>query len=149
LGAIPLALLSDRIGLRKVVLFPVLVVTILGVALLPLVAGSSLIWVLMIVIGVSRDGFMAVCLTMSTETEGIGVMYAGTAMGLVQTIMNLGNFISPPLGNSLASPANPASPYPFFLWAGFGLLALVAFFFVKETGWKHRELEPVELSSVP
>jgi MFS family permease len=139
LGAIPLALLSDRIGLKKAVLFPVLVVTILGMALLPLV-DNGMVFVLMILIGVARDGFMAVCLTMSTETKGVGVVYAATAMGLAQTVLNVGSLISPPLGNSLADPSNPASPLPFFLWAAFGLLALVAFFFVKETGWKRREL---------
>jgi len=137
LGAIPLALLSARIGLRKAVLFPVLIITIVGIALLPLV-GSAAVWVIMIVVGVARDGFMAVALTISTETKGVGVVYAGTAMGLTQTVMNVGPIISPALGNSLADPANPASPYPFFLWAAFGLLALVAFCFVKETGWKRQ-----------
>jgi MFS family permease len=137
LGAIPLALLSDRIGLKKAVLFPVLVVTIIGVALLPLVDGA-MVCVLMIVIGVARDGFMAVCLTMSTETEGVGVVYAATAMGLAQTVLNVGSLVSPPLGNSLADPGNPASSLPFFLWAAFGLLALVAFVFVKETGWRRK-----------
>jgi cyanate permease len=138
LGAIPLAMLSDRIGLKKALLFPILVVTITCVALLPLMAGGAMVWVLMILVGVSRDGFMAICLTMGTETEGIGVAYAGAAMGLAQTVMNVGSLVSPPLGNSLA--ANPASPFPFFLWAGFGLLALVAFIFVRETGWKRGEL---------
>lgn len=132
LGAIPLALLSDRLGLKKPVLFPVLIVAILGVALLPLV-NSAVVFVLMILVGVSRDGFMAVCFTMSTETEGIGVVYAATAMGLAQTVANVGSLISPPLGNSLAS-INPG--FPFFLWAVFGLLGLVAFIFVKETGWR-------------
>ena len=134
LGAIPLALLADRLGLRKVVLFPVLLITVAGVALLPLV-GDAMVWVLMIMLGVARDGFMAVCFTMSTETKGIGVLYAGTAVGLAQTILNLGSFIAPPLGNSLEQ-AN--SNFPFFLWAAFGLLALVTFCFVKETGWKRR-----------
>jgi len=137
LGAIPLALLSARIGLRKAVLFPVLIITIVGVSLLPLVGGAA-VWVIMIIVGVARDGFMAVALTISTETEGVGVVYAGTAMGLTQTIMNAGPIISPALGNSLADPANPASPYPFFIWAAFGLLALVAFCFVKETGWRQK-----------
>jgi len=137
LGAIPLALLSDRIGLKKAVLFPVLLVTIVGVALLPLV-DNGMVFVIMILVGVARDGFMAVCLTMSTETKGIGVVYAATAMGLAQTVLNVGSLISPPLGNSLADPSNPASPLPFFLWAAFGLLALVAFVFVKETGWRRK-----------
>jgi MFS family permease len=149
LGVVPLAILSDRIGLRKALLFPILVITTALVALLPLVTSSAMVFVIMILVGVSRDAFMAICLTMSTETKGVGVVYAATAMGLAQTVMNVGSLVAPPLGNSLANPANPASPYPFFLWAGFGLLALVSFFFVKETGWKHKELEPVELSSVP
>jgi len=131
LGAIPLALLANRFGLRKAILFPVLLITVVSIAMLPLV-GSAIVWVLMIVMGCARDGFFAICLTMSTETKGIGVVYAGTAVGLVQTILNLGTVISAPLGNSLADPANPASPYPFFLWAAFGLLGLVAFCFVRE-----------------
>ena len=47
LGAIPLALLSNRFGLRKAVLFPVLVVTILGIALLPVVHNAT-VFVIMI-----------------------------------------------------------------------------------------------------
>jgi cyanate permease len=142
LGVIPLALLSAKIGLRKAVTFPVLIVTIVGVALLP-VMGDAMVWVIMILVGVARDGFMAVALTISTETKGVGVVYAATAMGLVQTLMNVGGLSSPALGNSLADPANPAAPYPFFVWAAFGLLALIAFCFVKETGWRNKP----ELSS--
>jgi cyanate permease len=134
LGAIPLALLANRLGLRKVVLFPVLLITVAGVALLPLV-GGAMVCLLMIVMGVARDGFMAVCLTMSTETRGIGVVFAGTAMGLAQTTLNVGSFVAPPLGNSLEQ---VNSSFPFFLWAAFGFLALVTFCFVKETGWRRR-----------
>ena len=137
LGVIPLALLSAKIGLRKAILFPVLIITIIGIALLPLVGGAA-VWVVLIIVGVARDGFMAIALTISIETEGVGVVYAGTAMGLTQTLMNVGPIVSPALGNSLADPANPASPYPFFLWAAFGLVALIAFCFVKETGWKQQ-----------
>jgi MFS family permease len=138
LGSIPLALLSNKFGLRKAVLFPVLVVTIICVALLPMV-DSAMVYVLMILMGVARDGFMAICLTMSIETKGIGVVYAATAMGLAQTVLNMGSLISPPLGNSLVPADNPAAPFPFLLWAAFGLLGLVAFIFVKETGWRRRE----------
>ncbi|NQT31463.1 MAG: MFS transporter [Deltaproteobacteria bacterium] len=137
LGVIPLTLLAQRFSLRKAIIFPILFITAVGVALLPLV-GSAMVWVLMILIGVARDGFMAICLTMGMETKEIGVVYAGTAVGLVQTIFNLGSSIAPPLGNSLASPTNPASPFPFFLWGAFGLLALVAFVFVKETARKRK-----------
>ena len=132
-----MALLSAKIGLRKAVTFPVLIITIIGVALLPLV-GDAGVWVIMVVVGVTRDGFMAVALTISIETKGVGVVYAGTAMGLTQTLMNVGPIISPALGNSLADPANPSAPYPFFLWASFGLLAVVAYCFVKETGRRNK-----------
>jgi ACS family D-galactonate transporter-like MFS transporter len=134
LGAIPLALLSERLGLRKVVLLPVLLVTIVGVALLPWV-GNAAVWVLMIMVGFARDGFMAICFTMGTEAKWIGVVYAGTAIGLMQTIFNIGSFVAPPLGNSLAA-AHPG--FPFFLWSAFALLALCALYFVKETGWRRR-----------
>ena len=137
LGVIPMAILSAKIGLRKAVTFPVLIVTIIGVALLP-VMGDSMVWVIMVVVGVARDGFMAVALTIIIETKGVGAVYAATAMGLTQTLMNIGGLSSPVLGNSLADPANPSAPYPFFLWAAFGLLALVAFCFVKETGWGNK-----------
>lgn len=130
LGAIPLALLSDRIGLRKAVLFPVLLITIVGVALLSVV-DNALVWVLVIMVGVARDGSMGLYMTMGTETEGIGMAYSGTALGLVLTISNLGSFISPPLGNSLA---DINSGLPFVLWAAFGLVALLSLCFVKETG---------------
>lgn len=137
LGVIPLVLLAQRFSLRKAIIFPILFITAVGVALLPLV-GSAMVWVLMGLVGFARDGFMAICLTMGMETKGIGVVYAGTAVGLIQTILNLGSSIAPPLGNSLADPSNPASPFPFFLWGAFGLLALVAFIFVKETARKRK-----------
>jgi cyanate permease len=137
LGVIPLTLLSSKIGLKKAVLFPMLVVTIVGVALLP-VMGDAMVWVIMVIVGLARDGFMAIALTISTETEGVGMVYAGTSMGLTQTLMSMGGLISPALGNSLADPANPAAPYPFFIWAAFGLMGLIAFCFVKETGWRRQ-----------
>jgi predicted MFS family arabinose efflux permease len=134
IGSILLALLSDRLGLRKAVLFPALLIAIVGIALLPVV-DNSVVWILMIVMGLTRDGCVAICLTISTETEGIGPVYAGTALGLTLTLAQIGAAISPPLGNSLAS-INPG--FPFFLWAAFELLALVTFCFVKETGWRRR-----------
>jgi len=56
LGAIPLVLLASRLGLRKAILFPILLITIVGIALLPLV-DNAMVWVLMIMVGFARDGF--------------------------------------------------------------------------------------------
>jgi MFS family permease len=131
-AAIPIAMWSDRLGLRKAVIIPGAIITALGMALLPLVS-SPVLWVIMIVMGACRDASMALCNTMTVEAEGIGPLYSGTAIGLMHTISRFGPIISPPLGNSMAA-IYPGSP--FFLWSGFALLALVSFSFLKETGWR-------------
>ena len=128
---IPIAFLSDRLGSRKIVIFGAILITAISTGLLS-VASGALIWVLAIMTLITRDGFMAVLVTMITETKGVGAIYAGTALGLATTLSRVGGFISPPLGNSLASPANPGSPFIF--WAACGLLALFGCYFVKETG---------------
>jgi cyanate permease len=130
IGVVPLSLLSDRIGSRKVVLFPSLLTAAIGLALLPLSDGA-LTWVLVILVGVFMDAFMAILLTMVQETEGVGPAYSGTALGLVFTISHPGGFVSPPLGNSLASVGPGLS---FVFWASLCILAAVTMAFVKETG---------------
>jgi MFS family permease len=131
--AIPTAMLSDRIGLRKTIVIPVLMVTVVGIALLPVanMANSAVVWVIMIVTGICRDGSMALCNTMVMETEGVGPVYAGTAIGLVYTISRFGSAFSPPLGNSLTG-VGPG--LPFFFWAAVGVVAIVSLSFVRETG---------------
>jgi MFS family permease len=131
--AIPTAILSDRLGLRKMIVIPVLVVTVAGIALLPVanMANSAMVWVIMIVVGICRDGSMALCNTMVMETEGVGPAYAGTAIGLVYTISRFGSAFSPPLGNSLSG-IGPG--LPFFLWAAVGVVAIISLSFVREAG---------------
>ncbi|HEY79036.1 MAG TPA: MFS transporter [Dehalococcoidia bacterium] len=133
MAAIPIAVLSDRIGLRKAIIIPGLVVIITGVALLPVanMADSAIVWIIMIAMGIFRDASMTLCNTMTVEAEGVGPIYSGTAIGLMHTISRVGAVISPPLGNSMVI-ISPASP--FLLWAAFGLLAVVSLSFVKETG---------------
>ena len=126
---IPLALLSDRLGSRKVILLIVMLVTTIGVGLLS-IAGWAMVWTLVIIVGLFRDGFMAVLTTMVMETEGVGAKYAGTAMGLVFASARVGGFFSPPIGNSLAS-INMG--LPFIFWAALAAIALISFYFLKET----------------
>jgi MFS family permease len=128
--AIPIAMWSDRLGSRKIIVIFGAMITALGMALLPLV-DSAVVWIIMIVMGACRDASMALCNTMTVEAEGIGPLYSGTAIGLMHTISRFGPVISPPLGNSMAA-IYPGSP--FFLWSGFALLALVVLSFLKETG---------------
>lgn len=129
---VPLSYLSDRIGSRKAILFPALVVALFCVGLIPFVDGAA-IWALMIVCGIFMDGFMSLTVTMLLETEGVGPVYSGTALGMVFTIVHIGSVGSPPLGNSLAA-ISPGTPFLF--WASLSIVALVMLSLIKETGWK-------------
>jgi len=129
---VPLSLVSDRIGSRKAILFPAVIVTIICLGLLPVVNGIT-IWVLMALAGIFMDGFMAVTTAMLLETEGVGPVYSGTALGLVFTLAQLGSVSSPPIGNSFAS-VSPGLPFVF--WAALSIPPLVTLALSKETGWR-------------
>ena len=130
IAAIPMALLSNRIGSRKIVILVAMLMTAIGVGLLSVV-GGTMVCFSVIIAGIVRDGFMAVFMTALIETEGVGAIHAGTAMGLIHTMARLGSFGSPPIGNSLAT---INSGLPFIFWAGFAVMALVCACFLKETG---------------
>lgn len=134
IATIPLTSLSDKLGSRKVILLPALLVAALSFSLLP-VAEDAVIWVLVISAGIFMDAFMAISTTMLLETEGIGAAHAGTALGLVFTIAMLGGVLSPPVGNSLASLSPDA---PFIFWAALSVIALAISLFLRETGRKNR-----------
>ena len=111
-------------------MLPIIVTTILGIALLS-VANGAIVWVIVIMVGIARDGFMALCSTVNVETRGIGVVYAASGVALMHTILRIGSFTAPPLGNRFAD--NNAG-LPFIVWAAFGLIALISLYFVRETG---------------
>lgn len=131
---IPMALLSDKLGSRKTILLAAMLITASGVGLLSVV-GGAMVWVSVIIASIARDGFMAVTITMITETEGVGAAYAGTALGLAMTLSRVGGIISPPVGNSLAG-INPG--LPFIFWAALAAVALFGFHFLKDTGRRQR-----------
>jgi MFS family permease len=139
IAAIPLTLLSDRLGLRKAFLLPGLLITAISVSLFSIATGPAA-WLLAVLAGVSRDMVWAVAATMTVETEGIGPVYAGTAVGIVHSFTRVGYTFAPPAGNSFAS-IQPGLPFVF--WAGLALVALAVFLFVQETGrGKKRRLSP-------
>jgi MFS family permease len=133
---VPLSILSDKLGSRKAILFPALIITFICMSLIP-VANGFTIWVLMALSGVFMDGYMAVTTTMLMETEGVGPVYSGTALGIVFTISQIGSVISPPLGNSFAS-ISPGLPFVF--WAVLSGLALVALALSKDTGLRGKRV---------
>ena len=130
LFVVPVSSLSDKIGRRKPVLLTGVIVSMISVALIPFASGAG-VWILMMLSGFLMDGFMALFTTMLLETEGVGSALSGTAIGVVFTVAQLGSAISPPIGNGLAS---FGQQWPFIFWAFLGVLALIPFMFVKETG---------------
>jgi predicted MFS family arabinose efflux permease len=132
-GAIPIALLSDRLGVRKTVLISLLIMCIVSVTLLPFF-DNELVWILAILIGFTRDSCLTLLFVMNMEIKEVGVLYAGTAMGLMNTIGRIGASGGPALGNSMASISIGT---PFIFWATLVVMSVVVLGFIKETGWRH------------
>jgi len=132
LSVVPLSFLSDRLGSRKAIMLPALIVSTICIGVLP-VAPESVVWVLMVLSGIFMDAFMAITMTMLMETGGVGIEYTGMALGIVFTIAQVGSLVSPPVGNAFAN-INPGLPFVF--WAALSAAALGMLIFVKETGWR-------------
>src|SRR5690606_16968655 len=116
--AIPLALLSDRLGIRRQVLLIAGLIISIGMGLLAVVSGPA-VWATVMFAGMVRDGFMAIFMTYVIEQPGVGARWAGTALGLTSMCSMLAMVVAPPLGNSLAAFAPGA---PFIFWAALGLM---------------------------
>ncbi len=120
---LPIALWSDRLGSRKRLLQIAILFVVLGTGMLS-VAQGGLVWSAVLLAGFVRDAFMAIFMTMVIETEGVGPVFAGTALGLTMAISGIGNVLAPPLGNSLAI-LWPGAPFAFWAFlAGLGLVCL-------------------------
>jgi len=135
---IPLSLLSDRIGNRKLILFISLAATVISIALIPLVNGA-MIFVLMGLSGVFFDGFMAIACALLLETQGVSPDNSGIALGLVFTIGMVGGVVSPPIGNGLAE---LGQGLPFYFWAGLSVLSIIILLWCKETGKRSARVTP-------
>jgi MFS transporter, ACS family, D-galactonate transporter len=131
-GVLPLSFLSDRMGSRKQVLYPAVMIYFICVGLLAFVS-SSAIWPIVMLLGLMQEGVAALLITTVMETEGVGAANSGTAFGIIYTLGAVGNFVAPPLGNRMAE-INLGSA--FLIWAGLIGIALVLLLFVKDTGWK-------------
>lgn len=140
LGAIPLLMLSDRLGLRKAVLLPGIAIIVIGTTLLSVVTGP-LVWLIIVMVGLFRDMAMTMSVVMTIETKGIGPEYAGTAGGLVLAAGRVGATFFPPLGNSFAY-IHPGLPFVF--WAGLSVVAALCFFLAAETGSRKKHSYAIE-----
>ncbi|MBA3071980.1 MAG: MFS transporter [Anaerolineae bacterium] len=138
---LPLALMSDRMGSRKKIMVIAGIMTVLGFSLLSIAKGNW-VWVFVLLSGFMRDGFMAMLFTSVIETDGIGHVYAGTAMGIINGIGGIGMSVEPALGNSLAAYWAGA---PFVFWAGSALIATVLVFFLQKKSKVVLEITEMEL----
>jgi cyanate permease len=127
-SVIPISLLSDRLGSRKRLLVLATVMIATGIGLLA-IANGPFVWFAALMAGAVRDGYMALFMTMVTESDGVGALYAGTAMGLTLTLSRVGGLIAPPVGNSLAA---MDLRLPFVFWAAMAVMGCYVFSFVKE-----------------
>jgi MFS family permease len=127
LCAIPIALLSDRIGSRRGVLMAAALLIGTGTGLLGF-AGGALISVAVLIAGIARDGFMAIAMTAVIEEQGIGARFAGSATGLNISVMGIASVFAPPAGNWLAK---FGSGLPFLFWASLVFSGFAAYFFLR------------------
>ncbi|MFC1892082.1 hypothetical protein ACFLZT_06780, partial [Thermodesulfobacteriota bacterium] len=134
-AAIPLSVLAGRMESKKKAILPIMIISFLCISMVSVMNGH-LVWPLVIIIGMFRDGYYAIIATMVIETEGIGGTYAGTATGLVWTLGAFGSFIAPPLGNSLAG-IDPG--LPFIFWSSMLILPLFLFYFFRDQNSIKRE----------
>jgi cyanate permease len=129
LFAIPIALLSDRIGSRRGVLMTAALLIGIGTGLIGFTSGV-LISAAVLIAGISRDGFMAITMTAIIEEKGIGARFAGSATGLNMSVIGIASVFAPPLGNWLAK---FGTGLPFLLWASLVFLGFVGYFFMRPT----------------
>jgi len=128
LFAIPVAMLSDRVGSRRGVLMAAALLIGIGTGLLGFASGV-LISVAVLIAGITRDGFMAISMTAAIEVKGIGARFAGSATGLIMSAMGITNVFAPPIGNWLAK---FGSGLPFLFWAALVFLGFVAYLFFQQ-----------------
>lgn len=138
---LPIALWSDRLGSRKMLLMIATSMVVLGAGLLSFASGPW-IWMAVLLAGFVRDAFMAIYITMVMESDGVGPAYAGTAIGLTMAISGIGNLIAPPIGNSLAV-FWPGAPFAF--WAALSLLGMACLAMIRQGS---RKTEAVDLEAI-
>lgn len=133
LGVMPLVILSTKIRSRKTVMLFCIATLAVTMAMVPF-ASSGGVWGLIVIGGLLRAAPPAIGNTLLFEMKEVGGKYAGTAIGLTNTLGMLGAFISPPIGNSLASIDSGA---PILFWAAMGAMAIPLILAIKE-----RKIEP-------
>ena len=130
LAVVPLTILSDRLHIRRGFLIIGAVGLSVGIGALSVVEGTMIL-VTVAATGVMFDALMSISTTTVLEVDGVGGLYAGTALGFVLMIRNLGGAFAPAMGNALAV---YGASVPFLFWGGMGVLAVVMYIFAFKPG---------------
>ena len=122
---IPITLLSDKLGIRRRIVIITAAIAALSIGLTFFLRGNWL-WGAVLGAGFARDAMMAILISITVQTKGVGKAYAGQATGFVLIFAGIGSLISPPIGNKLAE---IAINVPFLFWAALcagGVFAVAA-----------------------
>ena len=123
LGVILVPLWSDKVGMRKIFIWPLALLGALCIGSLDLLGATSLMSacaILGLVVG-----FIPLLVTLLIEMKGIGPKYLGTALGIFYAVGNLGAFVSPIIGGVIIDVTGVN--WSGFLFWGFLLAAVVIF----------------------
>ena len=129
LGSLLLPTLSDRIGLRRAVYLPGMLVGGLGMFAATLALGTPL--ALAIVAFGFGTGVVGLLFVITVELEEVGESGAGSAVGVETTAGFLGGFLSPVVGMTLVASV-PVLGFGFWLACFVGSAVLILA--VRETG---------------
>lgn len=132
-GSLALPTLSDRIGLRKRVYVPGMLLSSGVVFAAAVVTGAPLAAV-MVVWGLAA-GVVAILFVVPLELAGVGPAYAGSALGLALAAGFGGGFVSPIVGSTLAA-TRPLAGIGF--WAACYAGSALLFWLLPETGPRAR-----------
>jgi nitrate/nitrite transporter NarK len=128
-GAIAVPAIAGKIGGLKVIMIICATATSIAILLLS-VANNALFWVLIPMAGALTQGVGTLVITHAIQIKRIGSEYAGTAVGLIGSLANMGGFILPMIGGKLA---DVNQTWPFFLWAFMSLSSTTCFVFLGKT----------------
>ena len=122
--------LSDRFGLRKVFIWPFLLVNVAMIGLIPVLWGWSLylVWILS---GLVAGMAMPLLRSITMELKEIGPLLSGSAFGGIFTFNRIGGFVIPWLMGLVMTASAAIGVY---FVAGLGVIPAALVLFLRETG---------------
>ncbi len=131
-GAIGIPTLADRFGVSKSIMIVSSVVAS-AVIILFTISNQAMFWVLIPLVGCLTQGIGTLVVARAVQIKEIGAASAGTTLGLIGGMANVGGFILPFIGGKLADTNHT---WPFILWSAVALAGTVCFLML-QTGRKN------------